>query len=105
MEIIGKAFKKYGLTAEKNDGRAIIVTPDELKEFHEYVNHLKVVTSYYYGGTWFTPSYPTINSDNPPAFVKKVLAKHAVMNFMDRVEQIEEVRNIAEQALNQSNSN
>lgn len=104
MVIIRAAFEKYGLSSQIQ-GCGTKVTDEDLNQFHEYVNNIKIAGAYYFSGYNFKPVYPTITESNPPDFLKKVLAKYAVMEFMTKVEQVEEVRYLAEQALNQSQGN
>ena len=92
IQIISDAFKKYGVHDENSNYYGVDVTPEDLDQFHEYVNNIKIASRFYYSGYHFKLDYPTINENNPPKFLKNVLAKYAVREFIEKVNEIDDIR-------------
>ena len=95
IEIIQKALAKYanggGCSVEDENVAAA--------EFDEYVNNLKLGKVSYYAGYSLNVSTPSI--PHAPEFLRKAVLDYAIKDFMARVDQIDEIRQIAENAHNQ----
>lgn len=86
MEIIQKALEVYGGTMKINTS-AYKITTTEFQEFKDYCGKLNLVATRYYGGDYLV----FLKQIHPPEFLKKIMLAKIIPDFLEQVEQIQEI--------------
>jgi hypothetical protein len=94
--ILFEAFRKYSF---EHDGK-ISINKERLQELREFIFKLRVVDSYYYAGTWLAAAGEEISKDpaQVPTFLRELILKKVTVDFLAKVDSVEEVRALAEDA-------
>ena len=100
IEIIDKALAKY---ANGGGTRGKLIRVDNEKtaaaEFDEWINSMRLGRTTYYGDSIY-PSAPAIKK--APEFIRRAILDTAIKEFMETVESVDEIRQIANTALNET---
>lgn len=100
VEIIHKALAKYA-NGGGYSGNCIRVDDEKTAaaEFDKFVNNLRLGSVSYYDK--YSLSVVAPNIAQAPEFLRKAILDYAIKDFMEIVNQIDEIRHIAENAANQ----
>jgi len=104
LDIIVFAFSKYADSWGRNGDPSVDVDGDKLNQLREYLNGEHLLGRYYYAGLHLTSGDLAVSKDysKVPEFLRDLMLKKAVTEFLAQVDSVGEVANMAEEALNRS---